>query len=234
MRLHQLCWAGLILASQVVWASAANQLLPALRKNEPSGKDLPLEVLSPQHRELVKQVVDKPAFAAKGPHELVYCKPAHYRWFLDNPDKAVVAWTRLGAKCVTITSRGEQQFGWNDDQGSEVTWEAVHRGAELRLWYAEGKVRPGPALPLIPVKVVVVMRHKDLKHADGATLIQHQAELYIQTDSKTASLVARMLGPTSHRLAEQGLGQLQLFFSGLAWYLDRHPEHEAILLQSSD
>jgi hypothetical protein len=42
--------------------------------------------------------------------------------------------------------------------------------------------------------------------------------------------VARLLGPSAPRLAEQYLGQLQLFFSALVWYLDQHPERAAGLL----
>jgi hypothetical protein len=232
MRLRHLAWAGFVLALEVCCASAASKL--PFRRAEPSGKDLPLEQLTVQQRQIVKQVLERPAFAAQGPSESFYCKPEHYRWLLDHPDRAVTAWRRLGAKCVSITCKGEQQFGWNDNQGSEVTWEAVHRGPELRIWYAEGKVRPGAMLPLVPVKALLVMRHKDLRNAEGATLVQHQAELFLQTDSKTVALLTRMLGPGAHRVAEQGLGQLQLFFSGLSWYLDRHPEHEEILLGARD
>jgi len=256
MRSRLVAWTGLLLALQAVGAGAANaggirgargelqahekaatnsstRLLP-FRRSEPMAKDLPLDQLAAKHRDMVKHVLVKPAFSARGPSETFFCKPEHYRWLLDHPDRAVKAWRRLGAKCVAITCQGDQLFGWADDQGSEVAWEAVHRGAELRIWYAEGKVRPGPLMPLVPVKALVVIRHKELKDENGAAMVQHQADLFVQTDSKTATMVARMLGPTSHRVAEQGLGQLQLFFSGLSWYLDRHPEHEDVLLRASD
>ena len=75
----------------------------------------------------------------------------HYQFFLDNPDKAVIA-MQAAAKCVSITSRGENKFGWSDDQGSRSFGETIHRTSELHIWYAEGKVRPGPVMPLIPVK----------------------------------------------------------------------------------
>lgn len=257
MRRRFLVWAGLILALEAAWArptSAADgaasasaapanpapanvtsgrKLLP-FRKQEPKAHDLPLEALPEAHRRLARQVLDKPAFAALGPSETFYCKPDQYRWFLDHPDRAVAAWRRLGAKCTSITPKGEQQFGWTDDLGSEVTWEAIHRGGDLRIWYAEGKVKPSAVMPMVPIKALVVMRHKETKNDDGAALITHHAELYVQTDSKTAGMVARMLGPASQRVAEQGLGQLQLFFSGLSWYLDRHPEHEHLLLRETD
>jgi hypothetical protein len=233
MLLRRACWVGLLLLLDACQASAGGGLLN-LRKQDKRGAealDLPLEQLDGRQRQLAKQVLDKPAFKAKGPSESFYCKPEHYQYFLDHPDKAVTAWRKLGAKCVTITSKAEQQFGWIDEQGSEVTWETIHRGAELHIWYAEGKVRPGPVLPLVPIKALVVMRHKEQRADDGATGVQHQADLYVQTDSKTAAMLTRMLGPASQRMAEQGMGQLQLFFSGLSWYLDRHPDQVDVLIE---
>ena len=101
----------------------------------------------------------------------------------------------------------------------------------MRIWIAEGKVRPGPLMPMIPVKAVVVLRHHEAKMPDGSNALHHQADLFVHTDSKTANMVLRMLGPSASRMAEDGLGQLQLFFSGLSWYFDRHPEEVKDLLR---
>jgi hypothetical protein len=101
------------------------------------------------------------AFPADGegaaPAEAFACEPAVYYWFLDHPDRAVTAWRRLGAKCLTITDRGGGRFGWADENGSDIVWETVYRTPELRIWYAEGKARPGPLMPLVPVRAVVLL-----------------------------------------------------------------------------
>jgi hypothetical protein len=55
----------------------------------------------------------------------------------------------------------------------------------------------------------------------------------LQTDSKTAALLAQILGPSAPYLAEQGLGQVQMFFSALVWYLGQHPERAARLLAAA-
>ena len=230
MVLRRTLWAVFLVLLPTGWADAGGGLLP-LRKKEPAANDLPLEKLDERQRQLAKLVLDKPAFSAKGPSETFFCKPEQYQFILEHPDRAVGAWRKLGAKCVAIAAKGEQQFSWSDDQGSEVTWETIHRGQELHIWFAEGKVRPGALMPLVPLKALVVMRHKEQRNPDGATLVQHQADLYVQTDSKTAALMTRLLGPASQRLAEQGMGQLQLFFSGLSWYLDRHPDRAEELLR---
>ena len=73
--------------------------------------------------------------------------------------------------------------------------------------------------------------HSESKNADGATVIQHRSELFVLTDSKTAAAFTKLMGQSAPKLAEQGLGQLQIFFSGLSWYLDRHPDQADALLK---
>jgi hypothetical protein len=231
-RLRQLAWLTVLVAP--LWASAASAVTYLHRNDVPSARSVPLDKIDERYRELVRQVLDKPMLSGRGPSETFNCRPEHYCWFLDHPDRAVVAWRRLGAKCVSINPRGDGKFSWADDTGSEVVWETVYKGPGVRVWFADGKVRPGPLLPLVPVKAVVVLRHKDSRAPDGASVMQHQCDLFVHTDSKTAAMMTRMLGPTANRVAEQGLGQLQLFFSGISWYLDRHPEQAEALLKIGD
>ena len=105
---------------------------------------------------------------------------------------------------------------------------------ELLVVIAIVAVLIGLLLPAVPVKAVLLLRHGNRPDGPGRMLIFHQADVFLQTDSKTAAMMTRMLGPTANRLAEHGLGQLQLFFSGISWYLDRHPDQATSLLKSGD
>ncbi|MBI3409366.1 MAG: hypothetical protein HY040_13580 [Planctomycetes bacterium] len=226
--------ALLALAAQALWGGSTIAS-SAMRKPEvPSPKSVPIEQLPRRERDLVSPVVNRAILAARGPAEVFQGNLRNYRHYLDRPDLAVTTWRRLGAKCVSITKKDKDSFAWGDEQGSELVWEAVLRADGIRIWYAEGKVRPGPLLPLVPVKAVVVLRYREVEAPEGISLIRHQADLFVHTDSKTANLMTRIMGPTAGRAAEQGLGQLQLFFSGLCWYLERHPEHAEKLLKVSD
>ena len=90
----------------------------------------------------------------------------------------------------------------------------------------------GPqGLPLVPFKAVLVLRHNEARNADGATVIKHHSTIHLVTDSKTYAAVTKMLGQSAPKMAEQGLGQFQVFFSGLSWYLARHPDQVEELLK---
>jgi hypothetical protein len=148
---------------------------------------------------------------------------------LDHPDRVAVAWRRTGVACVDIVPKGGGKFGYDDGQGNQIVWETLAGNADGRIWFAEGHAKPGALLPTIPVRAVAVLRHTCHTDAEGRSVIRHSVELFLQTDSKAATLVARMLGPTAPRLAEQGAEQMLLFFSSMAHYLDRHPERSDIL-----
>jgi len=224
-------WLGLV--AGVLWAgtTAAQPSLPTLSASTPnSAQRVPLEELPPPMRERVRRVVEQPTLSATGPAEDFSGRPAMYQWLLDHPDYASQAWRRLGTPCLEIVDRGNGRFGWNDDQGSDLFWQTVYRTADTQIWYAEGRARPGLLLPSISMRAVVVLRHQSRVDSFGRPRIHHQAEVFVQTDSRAAALVARLLGPSAPRLAEQGVTQMQLFFSALTWCLERHPDRAEILL----
>lgn len=215
--------AGTLLFVQTIVVSGASDVAPT--------NAVPLHEIPVGRREMVKNVVEKATLYAKGPSESFFCRPEQYYWFLDHPDRAVTTWRRLGATCVTIAPRGPNLFGWTDDQGSEVNWVTVFRGPYQRVWFAEGKVKPAPLMPMVPVKAVVVINHSEGRSPAGSMVLHHQSEIYLHTDSKSAAVVTKMFGTSATKVAEQGLGQLQLFFSGVSWYLDRHPDKAEDLLK---
>ncbi|MSQ93111.1 MAG: hypothetical protein EXR98_00990 [Gemmataceae bacterium] len=192
---------------------------------------IPWENLDERAAALAKQLMEKPTVLARGPVDTFACSPDQYYWLLDNPDRAVAAWRRLGAKCVSIQKRGPGRFGYTDESGSDVTWEIIHQGRGVRIWFAEGKVKASAVLPLVPVKAMVILRHAEGKSAEGSVVMKHHTELIIHTDSKAAAAVTKLMGQSASKLAEQGLGQLQIFFSALSCYLDRYPERAEALFK---
>lgn len=210
---------------------AESPTVPAKGSEKPASAAEVLEDVPAAWRPHVQPILAKSTVAARGPLETFACQPEHYEFFLDHPDRAVLAWKRIGAKCVAIQSKGPGKYGWADENGSEMAWSLIARGPGLRIWYADGKVRPGQVLPSIPGKAVVVLRYNTVRKDDGIVLVQHQTDLYVQTDNVTAAIASKLVGGSLTRFAEQGIGNMQTFFSALSWYLERHPERVDELLR---
>ena len=220
----------LTVLTALLWASGG--IAPAQEEAGPDAASagVPLEQVPAAVREHMRQTLDRPTFTARGPEETFACCPAQYHWLLDHPDRAGLGWRRLGARCVEITDRGDGRFGWADTEGSDVSWTTVYRDARMRVWYAEGRVRAGAVLPLVSLRAVVVLHYSQHGDGPGRTVMQHQAELFLHTDSRTVALAARLVGASAPRLGQQYVAQLEMFYSALAWYVDQHPDSVETLL----
>lgn len=190
---------------------------------------VPIELLPPGVRENVTKVVSQPTLVAHGPAEEF--RAGIYEWLVDHPDRTAVAWRRLGVPCVGIGDLGNGRYSWSDGQGSDLTWQTIVHAGEARVWYAEGHAKPGPMLPVMPVKAVCVLRFEKRSDIDGNIIVRHEVDVYLQTDSKAAAVIAKLLGPTAPRVAEQGASQLLLFFSAMAQHLEKHPEKATVLFK---
>jgi hypothetical protein len=190
---------------------------------------IPLDDLPPATRDTIRLVLAQPTLAVQGPTEIFCGNPEFYHWLLDHPDVAVRLWRKLGAKCLDITDRGQGRYGWSDGRGGDIHWVTVHRAPGLRVWYAEGRASPGPMLPMVPIKSVAVLHVAESVDSAGRTILQHQANVYVHTDSKAVAAVAKLLGASAPALARQGVSQLEMFFSALVWYCETHPDKAAAL-----
>ncbi|MBX9625954.1 MAG: hypothetical protein K2X82_19300 [Gemmataceae bacterium] len=188
------------------------------------------DVVDPAWREAVLAVVRKPTLSTRGASDEVVCTPAVYEFLLDHPDRAALAWRRLKVPCVDISDRGQGRFAWTDPDGSELVWQTVGKFPEGRVWYASGKAKASAAAPMVPVKAVVVLTHPGKDRGDGTAALRPAVQAYLQTDSRAANLVLRLMGPTAPKLAEQGCEQLLFFFAGVARYCQAHPEKADELL----
>lgn len=200
-------------------------------RREPAAlHNVPLQDVPAGSRERIRWLVEHSTLSARGPVEMFRGRMDLYQWLLDHPDRGVGAWRRLGTKCGDITERGNGRFGWSDGQGSDIHWDTVLRTPQVRVWLAEGSVKPGPLWPAVSVQAVAVIRCGEGRDAQGRPTIRQQGDLYLYTDSKVVALATELVGQPAQDLAAQAVGQMQLFFSAIIWYLERHPERTQTLL----
>jgi hypothetical protein len=219
--------------------------LDAARAAEPrseSGKSrvgnlplpVPLEEMPASTRDTLSKVMKSPTVTATCPPEEFVAHSDVYTWLLDNPDRTAAAWRKLGVEAIEIKTSKDGRFCWKDENGSELTWQSVAQGPSGRVWYAEGKVKPGPFLPTFPVKAVAILNHAAKARPTGDSLIKHQVQIFLHSDSRAANFLTRMFGDAVPKMAEQGSEQLLMFFSGIAKYAHDKPEKAKALLSEKD
>jgi hypothetical protein len=196
----------------------------------PVRTNVPVEQLTPTAQRLVMGVLQQPTLTAHGPTEAFLCRPNLYYWLVDHPDQGARIWLSLGAKCAGIEALSEGHYRWSDSQMGEMRWDTVLRTPHQCIWYAQGKVRPGPLLPSVLVRGVVVLNFVEGTDSEGHPAVRHQMDMVLQANSHAIALATRLFGASVPRMAEQYVGQLETFFGALAWYLSKHPDKAAGLL----
>jgi hypothetical protein len=188
------------------------------------------EVVRPEFKSAVTKVVRQPTIATKAKGEEVVCTVAVYEWLFDHPDRVALAWQRLKVPSITINDLGGGKFAWVDENGSEIVWQTVGTFPDGRVWYANGKVKPGKAGPSIPVQGVIVVCHPKKLEKDGVALFAPTAHAFLHSDSRTANLALRAIGPAAPKIAEDAAEQLLEFFGGIANYVQKNPKKAEMLL----
>jgi hypothetical protein len=181
---------------------------------------IPLDAMPADLRAGVQSVLEQPSLSSKGPVETFNANASTYRWLLEHPGTGVKLWRLLGARVTDIVER-EGMYFWNDGQGSDMRWRIVYRDSGTQAWYAEGKAKPSFLIPATSFRAFVVLKYTTGKDFADKPAIRHQVHFLLRCDSGAMALAARILGASAPRLAEQYLGQLQLFYGGLAWYLSQ-------------
>src|SRR4051812_5042706 len=100
-------WLGVL--AGLLWAAMAALAADDKRTHWTSDL-LPLDQVADGVRERVRLVVDRPTLYTRGPAEEFPCRPAIYFWLLEHPDRAILAWRRLGARCLDVTDQGNGRF----------------------------------------------------------------------------------------------------------------------------
>src|SRR5437588_4373237 len=114
-------WLSAVAISLLGGAALAGDRLEVV-----AGKAVPIEEVAPVYRGRVRQVLEHPTLANQGPGEFFTGDPELYAWLLDHPEKGVLAWKRLGAKCSEISAWSDGHFSCSDGR-SDIQWRTVYQ-----------------------------------------------------------------------------------------------------------
>lgn len=181
---------------------------------------LPLERLPDAIRNKVTYVIQRAQLFERGKQEAFPCNPEVYRWLLESPDASLFAWKKLGATKASVSRLENGSFLGSDGAGGEMRWSLIATGQTTRIWYAEGSGRIGPLLPTMTIRAIVTLHFEDVKGTDGRKGIKHRLELLANYDSSI--LINKLTNLSADSAGKKAIQQLEVFFSGMAWYVSEH------------
>jgi hypothetical protein len=185
-----------------------------------SAAQIPVEKISEPMRSKVTFVLQKSQIFERGKSEAFPCNPRVYHWLLESPDASLFGWRRLGATKATVARQQDGTFIGTDGLGGELRWNLVAAGPQSRIWYAEGSGRMGPLLPTMTVRAIILLTFQEVHGMDGQVGIKHRLDLFANYDS--TPLITKLTGMSAEAVGKKALQQIEIFFSGMAWYASEH------------
>lgn len=216
--------AAAALVTVLFWGAGAGSDLEGEAYRKIAAAQIPVEKLPAPIRTHVDDVLQNATLYVRGPTEAFPCRPGVYRWALDHPDWIIAGWNALTNTPITIEPQADGSFLGKDNQGGTLRWQCVLNEPGRRVWYAEGSGRLAPFFPTMSLKAVLALKFQEVVGEDGRVGVRHRTEAFAVFDAKAAGWFSRLVGLTPEAAGKKILEQVEIFFSGMAYYLTEHPE----------
>lgn len=196
--------------------------------------ELPLERMSPEHRQLAEHYGRAATLHRRLPVETIQCEPALLEFVLTKPETLVDVWRVLGISRVALDPVAADTWRLSDGYGTTGTVRLIHHdhGPDGGLLVFHG--RGGYDGPLAPKPLtgscLLVVRHAPAADADQPAQ-RIEVEAFLDVDGLGLEIVTRTLQPLIVRSAAANVHEICLFMSQFTRAAERNPAGVARLAE---
>lgn len=174
---------------------------------------LPLERLTPEARQKILRIAEKPTLYRRLPTQAIGCDRQMFLFLTRNPDVMVGMWDLMGVTKVQSKRLGPYHIQASDQMGTLCTVDLVYGDSQTHIFVVEGsydgKLTPTP----IRGQGVFVLHSRYALSAEGRTTVSGTLDCFIQLDSLGVDLIVRTLSPIIGRSADSNFEQTARFMS---------------------
>jgi len=169
---------------------------------EAAEREMPLAELTPQARQRVQRVLDRPSLYRRMPVSMVECDQQLYRFLVRHPEVVVNIWQLMGITKVTATRVGPYQLDAEDGAGTVTNIELVYGNQDTHLFYSEGKY-DGPLFSRsLTGRCVLLLKSGYKEHPDRTCSVTSRMDVFLQIDNLAIDAVTRTLHPLLGKSAD--------------------------------
>lgn len=174
-------------------------------------ESLPLDQLTPETRNRILEVADKPTLFRRLPTQSIRCDRDLFLFLTRNPDVLVGLWDLMGITKVQSQRVSPYKIDATDGAGTICTVDLVYGDSNQHIFFVEGsyegKMTPTP----VRGKGVFVLRSGYDLQGSGETTVSGTLDCFVQLDSLGLDLIARTLSPVIGRSADENFEQTAQF-----------------------
>ena len=185
---------------------------------------VPLDLISPQQRDSVADVIANSSFHRQGAPESFPCHPKVYLSLLNEPALTLALWQDLSNESpARLWQVGPDQYQGSDGSGTSATWEFVYRTPRLHVLHVQlDYVSPHGNIQLTG-RAVLVVHTEYFRHGQAENWVKHDVDLYLKIDSKGWRAVAKTARPLIEKVMEDQVQEAGWFVSLMGRLVEMYP-----------
>lgn len=196
--------------------------------------ELPLDALRAEDAARARTILENRSLFRRLPKIGVDADPAVFQYFLTKPEAAVSIWQLLKISEFELKPTGKAKWEAKAQDGSSGTIHMVFATARQQLLICEGEYK-SPLLPK-PIKANALMhlRTQVKQTPDGAPLLEHDLDLFVEFPSQAVDTVAKVIAPMSNVVADRNFRELSVFVKFMSVSMSRQPGWVERVVQRMD
>ncbi|WP_436717315.1 hypothetical protein U8335_10360 [Roseiconus lacunae] len=185
---------------------------------------LPVERLTPQARQRIASITDKPTIRRRLPAQAIRCDEDLFLFLTRQPEAIIGLWDLMGITNVQAERIGPYQLRADDSSGTTCVIDLIYGDRNLHVYYAEGMYDGKFTQKPIVGKGLFVFRSSYAIAADGETTVMGTLDCYVKFESLGADLIARSLSGLIGKSADHNFVETASFISQVSGACQSNPK----------
>ena len=204
-----------LLESGAKAAPASTKASTSRRTREQSIREIPYKHLTPEARNRISAVVNRPSMFRRMPLSEIECDQEMYRLMIRKPEIVVNVWQLMGITKVTAKRIAPYLLDTSDGIGTSSKVELVYGTNDTHLFYCDGNYN-GPLFRK-PLKGKCVLLLKNHYHErNGKKLVSSRLDVFLQLDHFGADALTKTLHPLVGKSADVNFTETMKFLQRMS------------------
>lgn len=183
-------------------ASTVDKATTSRSAREQAIREIPFQRLTPEAKQRIRSVVDKPSMFRRMPINVVQCDPNLHRFLVRHPEVIVNIWQLMGITKVECRRVGPYTVDAKDGVGTVTKVELVYGDKNTHLIYCEGEYE-GPLFRRPLTGRCVLLLKSDYDQTDGQRWsVTDRLAIFLQVDHVGVDVFTRTLHPLLGKSAD--------------------------------
>ena len=185
--------------------------------------ELPLSELSPDARAKADRVLAGMGLFRRLPTLAFEVEPRVYHYLLQHPDVAVSTWRAMDISKFQLKQVAPNTYHADAGDGSVGTIEVWRSTRDDTLIYCDGAFKSPLVIKPIVARSIMRLRTRMVASESGRPCAECCGEIFVEFPSQTVEVIARVISPISHSIADRNFKQLSLYAHLMSQAMTRQP-----------